>query len=205
MLPVEDFSLVEELFPSTGRNTQTPMMAVSRQDFSRAEAFWLFLTKEGVVVGGMGVKFVDLGGECIESYLRRTSRHQYGRSKDPIASVAAPVRDELAGKLIYFGELEFAENSRGHPEVLRSFTRLAQILAAVHWPSFDWMYAFIPDEHFRLAREYGFTWYCPNAITWTDPPPQGRLDSHWIMAASKSHFAHLLSAQRRGLVGRKQR
>ncbi|MDJ0628548.1 MAG: hypothetical protein QNJ44_09845 [Rhodobacter sp.] len=205
VLQVDEFERVAELVSQTGRQSQTPMLSVTRQDFTRSEAFWLFLTFKGNVVGGMGSKLTDLADETFETYTRRTSQNQYSRCVDPIASMASVLSQRLSGKLIYLGELELRNESRGNPAVLSSFSRIMQGLCAVKWRDFDWMYAFIPDEHFHLARYYGLTWSVPNAITWVSPPPEGRLDSHWIMAISRADYEHLVLAEKRGLVGHKRK
>lgn len=187
----EDFSEVAELVAQTGRATQTPMLSVSRNDFTLGTAFWVFLMQQGASVGGAAARLIDLRGESFENYLRRTSTEQYGRARDPIAAVAPPVSDELRGRLVYIGELQLARNHRGNIGVLTAYARMIVALAAMKWPDFDWMYAFIPKEHVKIAGLYGFTWYMPEAITWAEPVPQGRRNDHWMIALPKAHFAHV--------------
>jgi hypothetical protein len=191
----QDFSEVEHHWPKTGRTAQTPMMDVTRQEFTQSSAFWLFLTENGETIGGLGAKFVDLGDETFDSYLRRTSIHQYSRNADPIEAIARPIRDQISGKLVYIGELEFREGKRGRISVLTAFVGLAKALAAQKWTDFHWMYAFIPEEHIRLARAYEFSYQLPNAIRWKDPAPPGRLNSHWIIAMDRHSFAHSVASR----------
>ena len=193
LIAPDDYSQIESLVLATGRKAQTPMLSVSRNDFTRGDAFWLFLSLSGGgVVGGCAARFYDLRGEEFEAYLRRTSRWQYDRETDPILSVAPPVAREIGGRLVYLGELEIHPEHRGKAKVLKSYFRMLQALAAMKW-DFDWMYAFVPDDHVKLTDAYGFTWKMPRAITWRDPEPQGRRNDHWMVAISRRHFDHVWS------------
>ncbi|MGD1880809.1 MAG: hypothetical protein ACFB11_00620 [Paracoccaceae bacterium] len=201
---VDDFEQVLALFPQTGRQAQTPMMSIARLDLTTANAFWLFLRSADEVVGMLGCRSIELGEEPFDNYLRRTSRLQYERDEDPIEAIAAPVAKELCGQLIYIGELQFREEHRGSFEVLTAVADLAKGLSALRWPGFDWMYAFIPDEHFKLARCYGFSLHIPEAIRWKDPAPVGRKNSHWLMACRRDHYRHAVAAEMRGSIGRRR-
>lgn len=108
-----NYSEIAKAVARTGRQRQTPMFSIQRNDFTRAEAFWLFLEKDGAPVAGCAAKYCDLMGESIEAYLRRTSMSQYQRSADPIASVARPVIEKLHGRLICIGGLEILPEHRG--------------------------------------------------------------------------------------------
>lgn len=187
----EDFSQVPGLVSQTGRIQQTPMLSVTENDFTLGNAFYLFLQHEGRAIGGAASRLIDLHGESFETYIRRSSQYQYHRDADPIATVARPVAQEIGGQIIYLGELQFSEEHRGNPLVLGNFVRLLQALSALKWPNFDWMYAFVPRSHAKLASLYGFTWQIPNAITWKDPAPRGRKDDHCMLAISKPHFDHV--------------
>lgn len=188
-----DFSEIKAMVEATGRGGQTPMLSLNRNDFTRKDAFWLFLTKDGQPVAGTAARYADLGGERFDSYLRRTSREQYGRDSDPIASIAPPVLDRISGRLIYLGELEVHPSRRGRVKLLYRLTRVLMGMAALKWPDFDVIYAFVPREHVKLADGYGFNWKIPRAITWADPVPKGRLNDHWLVAISRDDFAHFWS------------
>ena len=185
----EDFRSVPKMVAETGRPAQTPMLSIDRNDFVRSDAFWLFLMRDGVAVGGCAARRYDLAGESLESYLRRTSKNQYMREEDPIISVAKPLR-RITGRLIYLGELQLHKSVRGNVSVLSSFFHMAQALAALEW-EFDWIYAFVPLAHRRLVADYGFNFYIKNAITWHDPPPPGRLNDHVLVAIDIESFSHL--------------
>ncbi len=202
--PTEDFEEVLNLFHDSGRLNQSPMLSVARLDLTGPQAFWIFIMKGSTAVAGLGAKYIDLGvSECFEGYLRRTSRLQYNRSTDPILSVAEPLRRVIERRLIYLGELEMHPSHRGKRSVLVALAKLVKGMAVLKWPDFDQMYAFIPDHHFQLARLYGFDWQYPNAITWRDPVPDGRLNSHWIMGCNQDGFLHSLKAEKLGSIERK--
>jgi hypothetical protein len=193
----QDFDEVRRRWTQTGRKKQSPMMDVNRHEFTQRDAFWLFLTEGGETVGGIGVKYVDLVDESFGSYLRRTSRAQYDRLEDPIYSIARPVLDQVSGRLIYIGELEFREDKRGRISILTALVGIAKALAAQEWSDFQWMYAFIPKEHVRFIYAYGFSYQLANAITWHEPVPDGRLNSHFIILLDRYSFAHsVISAKK---------
>lgn len=185
-----DFSEIAQLVQATGRRKQTPMLSLERNDFTRKDAFWLFLMQDGQPVAGTAALQIDLGGEGFDSYLRRTSRAQYGREGDPIRGIAPPVQDLLTGRLIYLGELELHPDHRGRVRQLYRFARVMMGMAALKWPDFDAFYAFVPKEHIKLADGYGFSWKVPRAITWADPVPKGRRNDHWLVASRRVDFEH---------------
>ena len=194
ILAEDDFEVIQEKVNNTGKEWQSPMFSLMRNDFTRGTAFWAFLMKDGVEVGGVALRYYDLRGESLESYLHRTSNAQYGGGDPVIESIAKPVSENIGGRLVYIGELYVAKEARGNIKVLRAFIRLSVVLAAMSWQNFDWVYAFIPKEHARLADAYGFTYRLPKAITWKQPEPKGRLDSHILIAMSNADFSHLLSS-----------
>lgn len=194
VLATSDFEEVGRLVAQTGRQKQTPMMSLERLDFTRKDAFWAFLMKDGEAVGGAGVKYIDLEGEAFTSYLQRTSKAQYGCDSDPIKSFAPPLLDMLSGRLIYIGELEFSSGMRGNLKLLEAFVKVLQGLAALKWQGFDWMYAIIPEEHLKFAHLYSFPTTIPDALTWADPAPLGRLDTHAFLAMEGRHIEHVLKS-----------
>lgn len=205
VLAVDDFELVQGLAEQTGRVGQTPIMSVERQDFTKSQAFWIFLLRDGEAVAGIACKLIDLGDEDFGSYLIRTARGQYGASDSgdsPILRVAEPISSELSGRLIYFGELEVRADVRGSRQVLSNFARLAKCISALRWPRFDWMCAIIPERHFNLVQVYEFTWVIPRAVSWRAPAPERMSDTHWMMASRRSHFEYLVGEQKLELAGR---
>lgn len=187
-----DFNSINRMVAQTGRKKQTPMMSISRNDFAQGDAFWLFLLKDGVAVACASARQVNLGDERADSYLRRTFSAQY-ENENQIGKIALPVSEELTGRLIYFGELEFHPDHRKQPGVLSAFVRILQAEAFSFWPNFDTIFAFVPKEHVRLMWNYGFTTYVPSAVEWNDPVPNGRRSDHCLVTTKRSHFINLWS------------
>jgi hypothetical protein len=184
----EDYASIPSLVLQTGRARQNPLHAISRNDFTQGDAFWLFLTQEGRMVGGAAACHYDLRGDDFDSFLRRTSAQQYGRA-DPIQHVARPVLDRLHGQLIYIGELQLHPDFRGKAPVLRAYAGMILALAALKWP-FDAIYAIIPKAHRRLIEVYGFNWWVDHAITWRGTPPPGRRNDHILCGMTRVDFEH---------------
>lgn len=193
ILAPRDFASIHALVAQTGRPSQSPMLSLARNDFSQGDAFWLFLMQDGVSVGGCAARYFDLKSESLDAYLRRTSQQQYQCANDPIGRIAAPVGREMGGKMIYMGELQLRDTHRGNFAVVGAFVRLLQAISAIKWPEFDWMYALIPHEHRRIIPHYGYNLQIPQAITWREPVPAGRKNSHILAALKRSHFDHIWS------------
>ena len=193
MVP-DDYAQIPSLVLQTGRPRQNPMHAISRNDFTKEDAFWLFLTHNGRVVGGTAACRYDLRQDSFEDFLRRTSAQQYGRS-EPIQSIAKPIREHVEGQLIYLGELQLHPDFRGNIVILTAFFRMLKALSALKW-EFDYMYAFIPQEHRRLISIYGFNWWVEHAIRWRGTPPPGRKNDHIFCAISRLDFEHHWSITR---------
>lgn len=187
----EDYARIPSLVLQTGLAHPSPVHAISRNDFTKGDAFWLFLTYRDAVVGGVAASHYDLRGDDFEDFLRRTAAQQYGRA-DPIRRIAPPVVDRLRGQLIYTGELHLRADFRGNLSVLEAFFRMLIALAALKW-EFDHIYAIVPEEHRRLIEVYGFNWWMERAVEWRGAPPQGWSDTHYICAVSRPDFAYLWS------------
>ena len=187
-----DFERIMQQVPETGRRVQTPMMSLHRNDFTQETAFWLFLFKDGKVVASMGAKFEPLGRESFASYLCRTSRTQYDRDENPIAEVAEPAAEMIGGNIVYIGELEILREHRGNLRLLEAYMRVHQGLCAVKWQNLDWIYAIVPEEHQRFSWLYGFMVSVPGVLKWGDPIPDGRLNSHVLLATEGRFLPYVL-------------
>jgi hypothetical protein len=187
----EDFLVADALVAETGRLAQTPMFALGSQDFTAAEAFWLFAFQEGLAIGGTAARVIDLRhSERLDDYIHRTSAAYFGPNR--IASVARLLGDEMKGKIIYLGELEFSSDHRGSTRLLGAFVQLVQVLAATKWQDFDWMFCYVPKRHVKFIDLYNFTIQIPSVITWRDPAPARMDSSHAMFAISRAHFEHFL-------------
>ena len=192
VIATDDFAEVEALVKQTGKPLRSPMFDLQRNDFTQGRAFWFFLVRDGEVVGGLAAKNIPLGHEDFQDYIKRVSGPQFGVA-DPLDYVAAPIRSRLNGELIYFGELYFAANGRGRRSILREYSRMAVVLAAMTWPGFDWVYATIPYEQRSLQDVYGFPLITHGAFRWHDPVPYLHKNSHAMIYMSKLDFIHALA------------
>ena len=192
VIATDDFAEVERLVKQTGKPLRSPMFDLRRNDFTQGKAFWIFLTRDGLVVGGLAAKLIELGEESFEAYMHRVSGGQFGLER-PLKDVAAPVNARLKGNLVYFGELYFADEGRGKLRVLKEFGRLSVILAAMTWPNFNWMYAMSRSEHRGMQQVFGFPMITHYALRWNDPKPYMHTDDQVLWYMQKVDLLHLLT------------
>lgn len=189
VLATDDFAEVEGLVQQTGKPFRSPMFDTRRNDFTEGRAFWLFLKKDGEIIGGLAAQSIDLGQESFEHYIRRSTNAQYNIEAD-LQHVARPLNDRLKGQLIYFGDLHLSDAARGRRKVLREYCHVAVFLGALTWPHFDWMFAHIPYQHRSLQDVYGFTSITHGAFLWGEPRPFLREDDMAVIYQSKLDVLH---------------
>lgn len=168
-----------------------PMSQIPPTTMKEGGGFWLFLLKEDRAIACISSYTFYLADGGFAEYLDALACSCYPREKSPIISVAHPLIEEVSGRMIYFGGIEFAENERGSNRLLCDFAQLAKLLAAKSW-SFEWMYTIIAYKHRRLADDYGFHWRVRNAIEWCNPVPDGLANDQMVLATNKLHFDHVL-------------
>ncbi|MEM9968462.1 MAG: hypothetical protein AAF755_10205 [Pseudomonadota bacterium] len=190
---VDDFDKVQSLEVKLSSKAPHPMLSLARNDFVNDQAFWLFLFREDQPIASLAAKFFDLSNETLESYLRRTSRNQYDRSTDPILEVD-PMVGLLRGRMVYVGNLNVVDTEQGNIKVLSRYARLMQLICIAKW-RFDWMYGFVSEDHVKLNRLYQFGMTVHDAISWERPSPDGRLDSHALLASSRRQLTSLFRRQ----------
>lgn len=189
----DDFEAIRLWMRAQGREVQNPKISINRNDFTRGEAFWVFISQDGKRFGTLAARTFDLKGELLGDYVRRTSNAQFGGGDDVVEYVAPSLSQLMQGKMIFFGDLLIDEQSRGSKRVLAAYSRLTMICAALAWPEFDWMYAFVTKQHMKLADLYGFTYRVPRVVKWREPIPKGRDDTHVLIAIPSADFRHLLA------------
>lgn len=190
----DDFEEAQRVLEAIPKGSITPMFDIVRNDFTRSDAIWNFLTKDGEVVGCSAARIYRLKGESISDFLARTSKRQYNLTDPVFDNFAVPLKEDLSGNVIYLGELEICEAARGDVSVLVAFVRLLQALAAIRWiDEFDAMFAFLTKDHLKLSRLYGFATAYEAPIAWREPPA-GRLNSHAVIVNRRSQFEHIWSA-----------
>jgi len=188
----DDFESINKWVVRGPKPTQHPKISLTRNDYVRGSAFWAFLMQDGVRVGRLGARYYDLKGEPLGNYLRRSSNAQFGNGGDVVDYVAPSVSQLIGGRLVFFGDLQIARDLHTSRKTLSAFARLTMVLAGMTWPDFDWMYAFVTKKHARHADLYGFTYRVPRVMTWKEPVPQGRDDTHVLVAIPAADFGHLL-------------
>jgi hypothetical protein len=166
-----DFEGAVAKLVAAGKTYLTPNMSPLANDFTKNNCFWLMLTYEGEVVGGIAARRDCLGDESLGSYWRRAMRRQYGQGEDQVQSVARFIDAEVRGDITYFGDLLVSKSHRGHGSHLRYFTMLAQMTACVKWDA-DWTYSFISEARAEAggAYTYGFAKTIPGAQEWINAP-----------------------------------
>lgn len=188
-----DFDKVPELAALAGRDYQLPTFQVHRVDPTAGRFFWLFMRKEGELIGGAAAQLQELGAEKFTSFCERMARHQYpNRTGETLLHVSEILDSKVEGRLAYIGELALVDSAKGKPKRVGVFLRFLQVLVMLEW-DVDWVYAFIPDRHklARLDRAYGFTQALPSAQIWREPPPDKRSSSEWWVGSPAKELAHV--------------
>ncbi|MEL6411599.1 MAG: hypothetical protein AAFQ38_14475 [Pseudomonadota bacterium] len=181
------------LLAEVGKKNIHPMSSVSQDELSEGHAFWLFLKRENKCISCISAKLVDLGGKDFGKYFRGLAAARYSDRSDVVTSVSQPLVDELHGRLIYFGGVEVAPHERGNLRRLGGFVHYVKLMAAKRW-DFDWMYTIVAYKHRRLADDYGFNGKYRNAISWSDPVPEGLANDQMILGLNAVHFSHIVSS-----------
>ncbi|MFS4579938.1 hypothetical protein [Phaeobacter sp. C3_T13_0] len=192
-----DHSALSPLFEQVGKEKVHPMSSVSEKELGDGKAFWLFLQKEGRSIACISAKLIELGRGDFGSYMSGLASSRYERASKVVSNVAQPLIDEMSGRMIYFGGIEFAADQKGSVRLLGDFAQYAKLTSALRW-EFDWMYTIIAYRHRRLADDYGFHWRLRNAIHWSDPVPEGLANDHMVLATNPAHFFHVLGSVKPG-------
>ena len=190
-----DFERVPELISQSPKDYLTPKLSPGFNDFTRESAFWLFLRKEGEVVGGVGARLDDLGSEPVSAYWRRTHNRQYPiQSGAAIASIDERVDQFIGGKLVYIGDLFVAPGLSVKRSVSRPLVHFLYALILDKW-TFDYAYSFVRDADLIRGAQYQYgmsrTFLWPQ--TWVSPPPAPRANSECLLYAGKDDLAIGLS------------
>ncbi len=183
------YAEIEQMEQELGTPLRVPMFDLRRNDFTQGQAFWLFLTRDSVPVGGLAVKMTDLGDEPFIRYLARVSEARF-EVQEPLAHMARPVASRLKGQIIEFGEMHLATRAGLSRGLLSAYGRLAVTLAAMNWPQFDWMYALVPPEQRAMAEVYGFEITTPRALSWNAPVPYPYANAQMMIYTSRLDFMH---------------
>ncbi|UYV37562.1 hypothetical protein N4R57_00055 [Rhodobacteraceae bacterium D3-12] len=188
----DDFARITRWLAQEEKLSQNPKISLVRNDFVAGSAFWTFLLQGEDRVGRLAARYYDLNGETLGSYLERTSNAQFGGGREVVDYIAPSVSQLIGGRLIFFGDLEVSLRTRTSRKTLSAYARLTMVLSGMTWPDFDWMYGFVTKQHARQAELYGFTYRVPRVVTWKKPIPEGREDTHVLVAIPAADFWHML-------------
>lgn len=188
----DDFARITEWLAREDKLHQNPKISLVRNDFVKGSAFWTFLKQGEARVGRLAARYYDLKGEPLGHFLERTNNAQFGDGRAVVDCVAPSVSQLMGGRLVFFGDLDVSLRTRTSRKTLSAFARLTMVLSGMTWPDFDWMYGFVTKQHARQAELYGFTYRVPRVVTWKKPVPEGRDDTHVLVAIPAADFWHLL-------------
>jgi hypothetical protein len=186
-----------------GKPYLTAALSPSLNDFTTESAFWLFLTKGGIDVAGVGVKYQNIQTEDLSRFWERTISRQYPPNSDlPTATVhCSDAIRGVGGRMVYMGDLYLKDGKRGDRTTLESFVRLLHVLSGTKW-KFDWVYAFIRqrDAELGFGVRYGFARLIPGPQIWNTEHP-GRGSSEYLMLKSADEHRHMMNHFARSLEG----
>lgn len=190
-----DFEEAEDRALAIGKPSFTPMLSSALNDFSKDEAFWLFLQKRGKDVGCVAARRDSLYSESLSEYWTRTQRRYYGLSASEASHSHAPAAlNEIRGSVVYMGEFFIAKAARGSRNQLALFTHVLQSYVHIKWKP-DWIYAFVRknDNRRGYGVEYGFNRHIPVAQSWPCPP-EGRQNGEYLTATSREEVLHMAAS-----------
>ncbi len=178
-----------------GKNSLTPMHAGAYHDFTSANSFWLFLTKEGEDAGCVAARLDHIASETLDAFWQRTYRRLYNDGSR--LQTCVPQRSflsQISGRVAYMGELFIAPQFRGSDNRLRCYVSALFVLCAMRFRP-DWLYVFVTNEHALNGKAdvYGFPHHIPGAQIWRDVP-SGRHPDEVLCAISigeLNDLAHL--------------
>ncbi|MBE1284630.1 MAG: hypothetical protein GJ676_15060 [Rhodobacteraceae bacterium] len=192
LVQTTDFIGAEARARAMGKPSVTPMLSSSLNDFSKDDAFWLFLQRNGRDIGCVASRRDNLYSETLSEYWTRTQRRYYGLSEAEASRFHAPAAlHEIRGNVVYLGEFFISDASRGSRNQLALFTHALHSYTHLKWKP-DWLYAFVRanDNRRGYGVEYGFNRHIPLAQNWPNPP-RGRQCGEYLTAISSDEIFHM--------------
>lgn len=184
-----DYAGLEQQLPNIGKHLVSPTLRADFNDFSEARAFWLTLSRDGELVGLMGMRLDDLGREAVDGFWQRAFERQYKSAAGTHVKLELPqVVRTIKGRIVYMGDLYFAKKIRGNRPNLMCYLHLAHAVCFLKWQH-DWTYAFHRREDVLsgYADRYGFNNRWPGAQLWTNPPDY-RSGEEYLSVLSREEF-----------------
>lgn len=173
-----------------GKPSVTPVLSARRLVFPRTGSITLFLQRDGRDVAGAMARFDDLGEEDVGLFFARLMEMQYAEQGAPkVRSRRGPLSRDVAGRVVYMGDLFVRPGERGSLALLENLVTLLQITCHWQWPGYDWMCAFLreKDAGRGAVERYNFTRSEFMTNIW-DSPPEGRSSNERLVALSREDF-----------------
>ena len=166
-----------------------PEMNPAASDLTSANALYLTIREEGVLIGFCAVRQIDVGEDGLGGFLRRQFRRHYGAGEDAfeIAGLPPAARD-ATGVVAFIGDM-YAEPKRRVD--LSAFALLAYALAATKWrPAAVYNFTKNKDARRGLAAQYLNLGGYPAAIKWLKRPATRR-DDDWLYVMPRETYMWL--------------
>ena len=189
--PTADYASGEQRMRSLKKPSFTPMLSSQFHDFSRDDAFWLFLRRGDQDVAGVAARRDYLNSETLSSYWTRSYARMYASDGRNVSTRHAhPALHEIKGSVAYLGEFYFHPDERGSRHVMRLLSHMLFAYCFIRWKP-DWQYGFIrkKDVERGYASVYGFTLQIPGAQTWIEDVPK-RDSGEYLVAIRQEDLFH---------------
>ncbi len=190
-----DFELAQKEMNKLGKHEFSPMLMAQANDFTSANCFWMFLKRDGRIIGGACAKYDDLERETVASYWERTlKRHYPVPGAQTVFVRAESAACQLRGRMVYMGDLFIQKEERGSPHLIRYYTHLLFVTVRMKWPDVDWIYVFLRSQEVFRGRValYGFTDCVPGVLAWEDSINY-RSVSDQLASISAERLAHIVT------------
>jgi hypothetical protein len=189
--PTVDFASGEQRMRSLRKSSFTPMLSSQFHDFSRDDAFWLFLRRGSEDIAGVAARRDYLNSESLSSYWHRSYTRMYSpEGRRMSVGHAHPAVNEIRGNVAYLGEFYFHPDERGSRNLMRILSHMLFAYCFIRWKP-DWQYGFIrkKDVERGYASVYGFTLQIPGAQEWIEKAP-GRDTGEYLVAIRQEDLFH---------------
>lgn len=183
---------IEAEMKSVGRHAPSPNLSHTRNELTDATSRWIVLRSEGLIVGTIGFRYIDLGSMSLHEYLDRYFGAQHGPLTSTRVRQDAPrwLRD-LSGPIIYAGDLWFHSDHRGDAAKSVAFTTFAHCFAFAQWPHAKHLFALHWRRHALAGKveQYGFHSGAIRGVQLWEAPPKGREDSEQLSLVSREDWS----------------
>lgn len=163
---------------------------------TKDNCFYLTIRNEaGELDGFCAAHLFDAGAQSFPAFLSGLYARLYGGGRPAIFEEdMPPVADEMAGRLVYFGDFFLRQGAKGRNGV-DPVAMSAYFFATVarKWNA-DWIFGFAKDRNIKrgLAAKYMAARLYPGAIRWR-VEGENRFDQDWLLCSDRRDYAFALS------------